>query len=113
MEAVPARLFGRNGQLRFMFRELELTPGATRKVEASLQGVDADSGSHLQLDAEGGAHAVTPKTNYVMPAIDVFLAATSLDLDEGRGIHGGAVGHGADYGGATVRGGASLGFAAP
>jgi type IV secretory pathway VirB10-like protein len=111
MEAVPARLFGRNGQLRFMFRELELTPGATRKVEASLQGVDADSGSHLQLDAEGGAHAVTPKTNYVMPAIDVFLAATSLDLDEGRGIHGGAVGHGADYGGATVRGGASLGFA--
>ena len=82
-----------------------------RKVEASLQGVDADSGSHLQLDAEGGAHAVTPKTNYVMPAIDVFLAATSLDLDEGRGIHGGAVGHGADYGGAGIRGGASLGFA--
>ena len=109
-EAVPARLFGRNGQLRFTFRQLELTPGVTRKVEASLQGVEADSAGHLQLDAEGGAHAVTPKTNYVMPAIDVFLAATSLDLDEGQGIHGGAVGHGADYGGATVRGGASLGF---
>ncbi len=109
-EAVPARLFGRNGQLRFTFRQLELTPGATRKVEASLQGIEADSAGHLQLDAEGGAHAVTPKTNYVMPAIDVFLAATSLDLDEGRGIHGGAVGQGADYGGATVRGGASLGF---
>ena len=57
MEAVPARLFGRNGQLRFMFRQLELTPGATRKVEASLQGVDADPGSHLQLDAEGEASA--------------------------------------------------------
>ena len=109
-EAVPARLFARNGQLRFTFRQLELTPGATRKVEASLQGIDADSAGHLQLDAEGGAHAVTPKTNYVMPAIDVFLAATSLDLDEGRGIHGGAVGHGADYGGAGIRGGASLGF---
>jgi hypothetical protein len=109
-EAIPARLFARNGQLRFTFRQLEITPGATRKVEASLQGVDADSGSHLQLDAEGGAHAVTPKTNYVMPAIDVFLAATSLDLDEGRGIHGGAVGHGADYGGAGIRGAASLGF---
>ena len=83
-EAVPARLFGRNGQLRFTFRQLELTPGTTRKVEASLQEIEADSGSHLQLDAEGGAHAVTPKTNYVMPAIDVFLAATSLDLDEGQ-----------------------------
>jgi type IV secretory pathway VirB10-like protein len=110
-EAVPARLFGRNGQLRFTFRQLELTSGAIRKVEASLQGIDADSANHLQLDSEGGAHAVTPKTNYVMPAIDVFLAATSLDLDGGRGIHGGTVGHGADYGGATIRGGASLGFA--
>lgn len=109
-EAVPARLFARNGQLRFTFRQLELTPGTTRKVEASLQGIDADSAAHLQLDAEGGAHAVTPKTNYVMPAIDVFLAATSLDLDEGRGLHGGAVGHGADYGGAGIRGAASLGF---
>ncbi len=29
-EAVPARLFARNGQLRFTFRQLELTPGATR-----------------------------------------------------------------------------------
>ncbi|MFZ0960900.1 MAG: hypothetical protein WAO35_08340 [Terriglobia bacterium] len=109
-EAVPARLFGRNGQLRFTFRQLELTPGATRKVEASLQGIEADSAGHLQLDAEGGAHAVTPKTNYVMPAIDVFLAATSLDLDEGRGIHGGAAGQSADYGGAGIRGAASLGF---
>ncbi len=109
-EAVPARLFGRNGQLRFTFRQLELTPGATRKVEASLQGIDAASESHLQLDAEGGAHAVTPKTNYVMPAIDVLLAATSLDLDEGRGIHGSAAGQSADYGGAGIRGAASLGF---
>ena len=109
-EAVPARLFARNGQLRFTFRQLELTPGAPRKVEASLQGIDADSASHLQLDAEGGAHAVTPKTNYVMPALDVFLAATSLDLDEGRGIHGSAAGQSADYGGAGIRGAASLGF---
>ena len=111
MEAVPARHFGHNGQLRFAFRQLELSPGVRRKVEASLQGVEAASGSHLQLDAEGGAHAVTPKTNYVMPAIDVFLAATSMDLDGDRGIRGGATGQGADYGGAGIRGGASLGLA--
>ena len=110
-EAVPARLFGRNGQLRFTFRQLELSRGVPRQVEASLQGVEAPSGSRLQLDAEGGAHAVTPKSNYAMPAIEVFLAATSLDLDEGRGIHGGATGQGADYGGAGIRGGVSLGFA--
>jgi len=110
-EAVPARHFGRNGQLRFTFRQLELSSGVRHKVEASLQGVDAASGSHLQLDAEGGAHAVTPKTNYVMPAIDVFLAATSLDLDKDHGVNGAATGQGADYGGAGIRGGASLGLA--
>jgi hypothetical protein len=109
-EAVPARLFARNGQLRFTFHQLELTPGLPRKVEASLQGIEASGETHLQLDAEGGAHAVTPKTNYVMPAIDVFLAATSLDLDGDHGLHGGAVRHGADYGGAGIRGAASLGF---
>ena len=110
-DVIPARLFARNGQLRFMFRQLQMPSGVNRKVEASLQGVAADSQGHLQLDAEGGAHAVTPKTNYVMPAIDVFLAATSLDLDGDHGLHGGAVGRGADYGGAGIRGAASLGFA--
>jgi len=111
-EAVPARHFGRNGQLRFTFQQLELPQGAPRRVEASLQGVDAASGSHLQLDAEGGVHAVTPKRSYAMPAIDVFLAATSLDLDRDGGVHGAATGQGgADYGGAGIRGGASLGFA--
>jgi hypothetical protein len=111
IEAVPARRFGRNGQLRFTFSKLEATSGAVRKVEASLQGIDATSESHMQLDTEGGAHAVTPKSNYVMPAIDIFLATTSLDLDAGRHIHTGAVGHGPDYAGAGIRGGASLGFA--
>lgn len=110
-EAVPARHFGRNGQLRFTFRQLELSPGVGHKIEASLQGVDAASGSHLRLDAEGGAHAVTPKRSYVMPAIDVFLAVTSLDLDGDRGVNGAATGQGADYGGAGIRGGVSLGFA--
>ena len=95
-----------------MFRQLEMPSGAERKVEASLQGIDAASEGHLQLDAEGGAHAVTPKTNYVMPAFEVFLAATSLDLDEGRnGVHAGAAGNGGDYAGAGVRGGVSFGFA--
>jgi len=111
-EAVPARRFARNGQLRFTFHQLEVTSGAVRKVEASLQAIDSTSEGHLQLDTEGGAHAVTPKSSYVMPAIDIFLATTSLDLDAGHhAIQSSAVGHGPDYAGAAVRGGASLGFA--
>src|SRR5438105_15878556 len=70
-EASPARRLGRNGQLRFMFQQIESGPGAPRKVEASLQGIDADSGAHLELDSEGGAHAVTPKTKHIAPATDI------------------------------------------
>jgi len=109
-QALPARRLGRNGQLRFMFRQIVVGPGAPRNVEASLQGVDAASGAHLTLDSEGGAHAVTPKTHYALPAIDVFLAATSLDLDEGHHhLHPGYQ-HGPDVGGGAVRGAAGFAF---
>ncbi|MGO9275101.1 MAG: hypothetical protein ACLQOO_33520 [Terriglobia bacterium] len=109
-QALPARRLGRNGQLRFIFRQIVVGPGAPRNVEASLQGVDAASSAHLTLDSEGGAHAVTPKTHYALPAIEVFLAATSLDLDAGRNhLHPGYQ-HGPDVGGGAVRGAAGFAF---
>ncbi len=107
---VPARRLHRNGQLRFMFRQIELSPGAPKKVEASLQGFDADAGVHMKLDAEGGAHAVTPKTNIILPAIDVLLAAGSLDgLDPHRRLHP-DFHQGPDVAGGAVRGGAGFGL---
>jgi hypothetical protein len=112
-QAVPARRLGRNGQLRFVFRRLDLGPETSRQVEASLQGVEAASGAHLQLDSEGGAHAVTPKTQYVAPAIDVVLAAGSLDgLDPHNHdrIEHGLGPQGPDTVGGAVRGGAGFGL---
>jgi hypothetical protein len=126
-QARPARRLGRNGQLRFTFREIELpvvtrreVPGAPRQVQlvrrqvqGTVQTVDAASGGHIDLDSEGGAHAVTPKTKYIAPAIDVLLAASSLDgldphnrrrIAEGRGPQG------PDFGGGTLRGGAGFGL---
>ena len=96
---------------RFMFREIESGPGAPRKVEASLQGIDADSGAHLELDSEGGAHAVTPKTKYIAPAIDIVLATSSLDGLDGHHHHLHAeVDRGPDVAGGVVRGGAGFGL---
>lgn len=112
-QAVPARRLGRNGQLRFMFRQIDMPSAAPRQVEASLQGVDAASGAHLQLDSEGGAHAVTPKTKYIAPAIDVLLATSSLDgLDphNHRRIEEGLGPQGPDVAGGAVRGAAGLGL---
>lgn len=109
----PARRLGRNGQLRFAFREIMLTPGAPRSVHGTLQSVDAATASHVELDSEGGAHAVTHKTKYIAPAIDVLLATSSLDgldphnhhrIEEGEGPQG------PDAGGGFIRGGAGFGF---
>ena len=112
-EAIPARWLGRNGQLRFAFRQIELPQGGYRRVEASLQGVEAAAGAHVELDSEGGAHAVTPKTKYIAPAIDVVLAASSLDgLDphNHHRIEAGLGPQGPDVAGGAVRGGAGFGL---
>ena len=112
-EAIPARWLGRNGQLRFVFRQIELPQGGYRRVEASLQGVEAAAGAHVELDSEGGAHAVTPKTKYIAPAIDVVLAASSLDgLDphNHHRIEAGLGPQGPDVAGGAVRGGAGFGL---
>jgi hypothetical protein len=112
-QAIPARWMGRNGQLRFVFREIDLPQGASRRVEASLQGVEAASGAHVELDSEGGAHAVTPKTKYIAPAIDVVLAVSSLDgLDphNHHRIEAGLGPQGPDVAGGAVRGAAGFGL---
>src|SRR5271157_167255 len=112
-QALPARRLGRNGQLRFTFQQIELGPGAPRQVHGTIQSVDAAAGGHVELDAEGGAHAITPKTKFIAPAIDVLLATSSLDgldphnrrrIAEGRGPQG------PDFGGGAVRGGAGFGL---
>jgi hypothetical protein len=109
-QIAPARRWHRNGHLRFLFREIELTPGAPRKVEASLESIDAEAGAHMQVDREGGVHAVTPKTNVIAPAIDVVLALGSLDgLDPHRKLHP-DFHQGPDTVGGTVRGGAGFGL---
>ena len=66
----------------------------------------------MVLDEEGGAHAVTPKTHYIEPAIDVLLATTSLDGLDGHHHHdidGDApLQKGPDVAGGAVRGGAGF-----
>jgi hypothetical protein len=41
--------------------------------------VAANRESHIKLDAEGGAHATTPKSSYILPLLDVMLASSTLD----------------------------------
>ncbi len=73
-----ARLLSRNGELRIVFHELALPDGVQRKVEASLEGVQAAENQHLKLDAEGGASSTAPPTRLVVTAVYVGLGAVSF-----------------------------------
>jgi len=108
-EAVPARHLNRNGRLRFTFRRVTLPHGVTRQVEAGLQAANVPRASHLRIDSEGGAHATSSKTKYVMPAIDVLLASSSIDGDSGRRAIQESSG-GSDVAGGAVRGGVGFGL---
>lgn len=109
-EATPARRLGRNGKLRFTFRRIELPRGSTREIEAGLQAADVSSAAHLKLDAEGGAHATSSKTKYIMPAIDVLLASSSIDGDSGQRAIQEGTGSAGELTGGAVRGGVGFGL---
>jgi hypothetical protein len=88
-QAKPARSFGRQGKLRFRFRQLKLPTGFTQPVEGTLAGVDANKSANLQIDPEGGI-APKPQNRVLLPLVLTFLAGRGLD-DDGNRIANGAV----------------------
>ena len=80
-QAAPARYRKRNGQLRIAFQELIPPEGVQRKVEATLEAVQASKEANVKLDLEGGAEATTPKTRYLSTAVALTLAAASAHSD--------------------------------
>jgi hypothetical protein len=79
----PARSFGRQGKLRFRFRQLKLPTGFTQPVEGTLAGVDANKGANLQIDTEGGI-APKPQSRLLLPLVLTLLAGRGLDDDGNR-----------------------------
>ena len=92
VQVQPARHWKRNGQLRFVFRDLVLPNGVQSKVEAMVQGVQSGTADNLQLDAEGGAEPKTPKTRYLRSGIAVGLAAATHEDEPLNRAEGGAGG---------------------
>ena len=109
-QAVPARRLNRNGKLRFTFQRIEMPQGAVRKVEAGLQAASVAKSAHLKIDSEGGAHAVSSKKKYIMPAIDVLLATSSFDGESQQRAIQESGGQGGDVAGGAVRGGVGFGL---
>jgi len=82
-QAKPARSFGRQGKLRFHFKELRFPTGFSQPVEGSLAGADSNKSANLQIDPEGGV-APQAVNRVVAPLILTFLAGRAFDTDENR-----------------------------
>jgi len=89
----PARSFGRQGKLRFRFRQLKLPTGFTQPVEGTLAGVDANKSANLQIDPEGGI-APKPQSRVLLPLVLTFLAGRGLDSDGSQGLNGAVASNG-------------------
>jgi hypothetical protein len=126
----------RNGQLRFLFNEIELPAGveppatetrrsgspqveasaaetrqfATRQVEARLESVDVDHKEGVQMDEEGGTKVASSKKRFIAPVATTFLAGMGLDHDriKSHGVQTGE--YGSNAGGRAVSGGVGFGL---
>jgi hypothetical protein len=82
-QAKPARSFGRQGKLRFHFKELRFPTGFSQPVEGSLAGMDSNKSANLQIDPEGGV-APQAQNRVVAPLILSLLAGRAFDTDENQ-----------------------------
>jgi hypothetical protein len=111
LQAQPAHMLHRNGQLRIVFHQVVPPRAAEQQVEASLEGVEVKDDQNLSLDSEGGAQATTPKTRYLTTGISIALAATTFLPDDDAGAPGQSVG---EIGGRAANGASgfrAVGFA--
>jgi len=66
-QAIPARWLGRSGQLRFAFRQIDLPDGASRTLEASLQGAEVAAGALADLTCSSRGFLPMPSNLILMP----------------------------------------------
>jgi hypothetical protein len=85
VEARPARLWHRNGELRVLFEHIEVPGGNLQDVQGTLEGIEVDRAEHMKLDEEGGARATDAKTRYLSTGVAILLAGAAAHPDV---VHG-------------------------
>ena len=90
--AAPAGRFHRNGQLRFLFEEVELPNAGVAPMLASLHAAAVNGDAAIALDDEGGAAVKNSKTRFIEPTIALLALHGSFDHGEGGGFDGGVTG---------------------
>jgi hypothetical protein len=85
VEARPARLLHRNGELRVIFEHIETPGGNLQEVQGTLEGIEVSRAAHMKLDEEGGARATDGKARYLSTGAALLMAAVAAHVDVDRG----------------------------
>ncbi len=89
MAAKPSRSFGRNGQLRFVFQQLQGPSGIAQRANGIVEGAVGQNRQNLTIDSEGGVKANPEKGRFIAPILLGVLAAAGHDRDRDGGEDGG------------------------
>ena len=85
-QARKARSFGRNGTLRFSFRQIRRRgEEKPQQLFGTLSGVSGEGSQNLKVDAEGNVQAQPSKNRFIAPLILGVLATHGEDDDGGAG----------------------------
>jgi hypothetical protein len=90
LQTKPAKSFGRNGALRFTFRDIAAPQQAPQRVAGQVTAAEGADGQNLSIDDEGGVKAKPDQGRFLAPLVLGLLAAKSLDND-GSAVTQGAV----------------------
>lgn len=84
--------WGKGGELRFSFRELQFPVGFVQKVHGAPVAIDAPAARSVELDAEGGVKPA-PKS-LAVPLLMGLLATSAVHEDEASVLHTGGASNG-------------------
>jgi hypothetical protein len=84
VEARPARLLHRNGELRVIFEHIETPGGNLQEVQGTLEGIEVNRAARMKLDEEGGARATDSKSRYLTTGAALLMAAVAAHPEVDR-----------------------------
>jgi len=81
LQSQASRSFGRNGELRFVFRSVQRTHEEQTQVHGTLTAAEGNSAQNISVDHEGGVKSHPDKNRFVAPLVLGMLAVAGHDRD--------------------------------
>jgi len=88
LQSKPAKSFGRNGQLHFVFRGVKRSGEENQQVRGTLQAAEGNHAQNLSVDEEGAVKSHPDQNRFVAPLVlgVLTIAGHDRDKDGGSGL---------------------------